>query len=191
MLRCVPRSVVGCFSCIHRARQIRVFETACFSILSLSSAAFSSAAFSSSALSPRVFEITSGNVVVDRRSSFQGHLANAATSQDVQLVREQLIENKKIAKGSHQMVAYRIVNENGSWCAYSDEDGEKGAGTVLKHLLDILDARNVVVIVTRWYGGVPLGPDRFKHISNCAREVLMTSEQVHAKPTPKQGKKQR
>jgi len=30
----------------------------------------------------------------------------------------------------------------------------------------------VLVIVTRWYGGVHLGPDRFKHINNCTRNML-------------------
>jgi len=35
-----------------------------------------------------------------------------------------------------------------------------------------MDARNVIVVVTRWYGGVHLGPDRFKHINNCTRDLL-------------------
>lgn len=29
-----------------------------------------------------------------------------------------------------------------------------------------------VVIVSRWYGGILLGPDRFKHINNAARSLL-------------------
>mmetsp|Transcript_39437 Transcript_39437/g.88269 ORF Transcript_39437/g.88269 Transcript_39437/m.88269 type:complete len:124 (-) Transcript_39437:78-449(-) len=33
-------------------------------------------------------------------------------------------------------------------------------------------AKNVVVMVTRWFGGIHLGPDRFKHINNAARGVL-------------------
>lgn len=36
----------------------------------------------------------------------------------------------------------------------------------------IMDAMNVVVVVTRWFGGVHLGPDRFRHINNAARQVL-------------------
>jgi putative IMPACT (imprinted ancient) family translation regulator len=35
-----------------------------------------------------------------------------------------------------------------------------------------LNLKNVMVVVTRWYGGVHLGPDRFRHISNAARQVL-------------------
>ena len=30
------------------------------------------------------------------------------------------------------------------------------------HLLDILNVENVLVVVSRWFGGIQLGPDRFK-----------------------------
>lgn len=39
-------------------------------------------------------------------------------------------------------------------------------------VLQNLKAINCVVIVTRWFGGIELGPDRFKHISNQTKEVL-------------------
>ena len=57
-----------------------------------------------------------------------------------------------------------------------DDDGESGAGARLLHLLDILGVKNVCVVVSRWYGGVHLGPDRFRHINNAARQLLA---QVH------------
>ena len=31
-----------------------------------------------------------------------------------------------------------------------------------------------VVVVSRWFGGILLGPDRFKHINNAARSLLNT-----------------
>lgn len=34
------------------------------------------------------------------------------------------------------------------------------------------DIRNVMLVVSRWYGGVMLYGDRFKHISNAGREAL-------------------
>ncbi|XP_036060816.1 protein IMPACT isoform X3 [Onychomys torridus] len=37
----------------------------------------------------------------------------------------------------------------------------------------ILNVKNVMVVVSRWYGGILLGPDRFKHINNCARNILV------------------
>lgn len=53
-----------------------------------------------------------------------------------------------------------------------DDDGESAAGSRLLHLLQITDAVNVVIVVSRWYGGVLLGPARFTHINNAARVLL-------------------
>ncbi|VDN28658.1 unnamed protein product [Gongylonema pulchrum] len=36
-----------------------------------------------------------------------------------------------------------------------------------------MKAKNVLVVVTRWYGGIHLGPDRFRHICNIARQALV------------------
>jgi len=36
------------------------------------------------------------------------------------------------------------------------------SGSRMLHLLDILNVENVMVVVSRWYGGIQLGPDRFK-----------------------------
>ena len=35
-----------------------------------------------------------------------------------------------------------------------------------------MNVENVIVVVSRWYGGIHLGPDRFKHINNCTRQIL-------------------
>ena len=34
------------------------------------------------------------------------------------------------------------------------------------------EVENVLVIVTRYFGGILLGPDRFKHINQAARNAL-------------------
>lgn len=39
------------------------------------------------------------------------------------------------------------------------------------HLFD-KEIDNVLVVVTRYYGGIHLGPDRFKHINQAARNAL-------------------
>lgn len=60
----------------------------------------------------------------------------------------------------------------GSMLCDCDDDGETKAGARLLELLTILDVCDIVVVVTRWYGGSKLGADRFKHINNAARNVL-------------------
>ena len=55
------------------------------------------------------------------------------------------------------------------------------------HLMQLMDVWDVMVIVTRWYGGVLLGPDRFRIINNVAREALQLAG--FAKDGTKKGKK--
>jgi putative IMPACT (imprinted ancient) family translation regulator len=43
----------------------------------------------------------------------------------------------------------------------NDDDGETAAGSRLAHLLQVMEVRDVCVVVSRWYGGIKLGPDRF------------------------------
>lgn len=43
-----------------------------------------------------------------------------------------------------------------------------------------MNVQNVLVVVSRWYGGILLGPDRFKHINNCARNILVEYNYVHS-----------
>lgn len=54
----------------------------------------------------------------------------------------------------------------------NDDDGETAAGSRLAFLLNVTDAQDVLVVVTRWFGGVLLGDIRFKHISTAARDAL-------------------
>ncbi|XP_013855234.1 protein IMPACT [Austrofundulus limnaeus] len=118
--------------------------------------------------------IKHGDTVTDRRSTFQAHLAPLVTPRQVKMVLEKLYENKKIASATHNIYAYRIYCEDKhSFLQDCEDDGETAAGGRLLHLLQILDVRNVMVVVSRWYGGILLGPDRFKHINNCARNILV------------------
>lgn len=52
-----------------------------------------------------------------------------------------------------------------------DDDGESYAGKKLENLLWQLDVAGTVV-VARWYGGVLLGPVRFEHMVNVAKEAI-------------------
>ena len=103
--------------------------------------------------------------------------------------------SKSISKATHNISAYRIrshtqltptiaksrsdeaglTDSNVQAIIYQDydEDGETAAGGRLLHLMQIMDVWNVLVIVSRWYGGINLGPDRFRIINQVAREVLV------------------
>jgi len=110
--------------------------------------------------------------IVDRKSIFVGrsievHSRAEANAALLWLKRN----NKKVARATHNIVAWRLV-ENGVLMQDNDDDGEDAAGGRLAHLLDIMDIKNVMLVVSRWYGGIQLHGDRFKHISNAGREAL-------------------
>ena len=42
----------------------------------------------------------------------------------------------------------------------------------MSELLRLMEVDCYAVIVARWYGGIHLGPDRFKHINNVARKLI-------------------
>jgi hypothetical protein len=89
-----------------------------------------------------------------------------------------LSTNKKVATATHNIQAWRILSTNAqtgvtTTIQDSDDDGESAAGGRLLHLMQLMDVSNVVVVVTRWYGGVKLGPDRFRLINTVAREALV------------------
>ena len=75
------------------------------------------------------------------------------------------------------MWAARIRLADGTLDERCNDDGENGthssqyccltslgAGQNLISLLQNMSAENVVVVVSRWFGGIMLGSDRFRHV---------------------------
>ncbi|CAM9628217.1 unnamed protein product [Scytosiphon promiscuus] len=121
-----------------------------------------------------IVEIVHGQAFTDRKSTFQAHLAKVSSEEQVAWVRRRLMENGKIARATHNVAAWRVWDKvRGVQLHDNDDDGESAAGSRLAHMMAITGAQNVVVVVSRWFGGIHLGPDRFKHINNAARELLV------------------
>ncbi|XP_076263547.1 protein IMPACT-like [Rhynchophorus ferrugineus] len=118
-------------------------------------------------------DIKHSDPINDRKSTFQGHACRISCMDDVEKFRNSLLANKKIAQAKHNVLAYRFKNQAKLIVQDYDNDGEKQAGSRLLHLLKILEADNAAVIVTRWYGGIQIGSDRFKHYNEAARLALL------------------
>ncbi|XP_046564349.1 protein IMPACT-like isoform X2 [Haliotis rubra] len=74
----------------------------------------------------------------DRKSKFQSHLAAVYKKEEIELVRNKLLENRKIAAATHNIVAYRIRVPNSDIMYQScEDDGEFGAGGRMLHLLNV------------------------------------------------------
>lgn len=84
---------------------------------------------------------------------------------------------------SHDMHAWRVLelkrgrNGLGGPNDYGveegqDDDGERWGGDKILRAMKEMGAVDLLVIVSRWYGGTNLGPVRFDHILQCAREAI-------------------
>lgn len=80
----------------------------------------------------------------------------------------ELKREKKFAKATHNTWA-AVLGDDGP---VKGDDGEAGAGAVILKMLERAALRDHVVVVTRWYGGVHLGGDRFAHVVTCVRAYL-------------------
>merc|ERR1711924_275241 len=72
-----------------------------------------------------------------------------------------------------------------------DDDGEENAGTRLQKLLHTEGALDVLVVVSRWYGGVNIGRARFQHICTLAQSLLRSSKNLPCSPMATWGSGQR
>lgn len=91
---------------------------------------------------------------VDGREGVAAHLAS-------------LRRIRKFAKATHH--SWAVILSDG---ALKDDDGEAGAGALILKMLEREGLVDHVIVVTRWYGGVHLGGDRFAHIVTCTRAAL-------------------
>jgi putative IMPACT (imprinted ancient) family translation regulator len=126
--------------------------------------------------------ILRGEPILVNKSKFVAHCAEIQTDQDFKNVMSTLLLDKKIQTATHNISAYRI-KQGDDIIDFSNDDGETGASEYLLSLLRKSNVHNICVIVTRWYGGVKLGSERFRVITNCAQTLLQTHNFIKKKNT--------
>ena len=120
--------------------------------------------------SPESTIIFTSSPIEDRSSKFIAFYSPTLSAKKLQAQTE-------IKSASHRIAAWRkpgsqrALNAQRLLDTGHDDDGEKYGGKALEKVLIENDVEGAVV-VARWYGGVLLGPVRFDHIKNCARDAI-------------------
>ena len=144
----------------------------------------------------RVFK---GQPVTIKKSTFLGFCCIVTNYEEVSTFYNKVLSDKRVKRATHNMKAYRFYtpptsdvegrsSNSGLIHHDCDDDGESAAGTKIAELIRLMNivpfkedkkkgalvpGTGLAVIVSRWYGGILLGPDRFKIINNVARELIL------------------
>ncbi|KAM0278546.1 hypothetical protein ACHAQH_005114 [Verticillium albo-atrum] len=117
---------------------------------------------------------TLSNPLTELKSTFLARAAPVTSpAQANAYVAHLLATDKKARAATHNITAWRVRGPRGASFQDCDDDGESAAGGRVLKLLQMMDVWDVMVVVTRWYGGQKLGPRRFAVINMVAREAVV------------------
>lgn len=117
-------------------------------------------------------EWTVSATVTSKKSTF---VARAITVDSPSQARSEfqklLAASPDLRDASHNITAWRVAGDHGI-IEDSNDDGESGGGRHILGLLQSSDIVGVLLVVTRWYGGIMLGVDRWRIMSQVSRDAL-------------------
>ncbi|KAK7422299.1 hypothetical protein QQZ08_009607 [Neonectria magnoliae] len=107
-------------------------------------------------------------------SVFIAHAASVSSPAGrANLVKSLMAEKPELETASHNAWAIRTSFGNSPLKQEASfDDGESGCGNFILQQLRQLDISNTLVVLTRWYGGVMLGPDRWRLMRECINDAL-------------------
>jgi putative IMPACT (imprinted ancient) family translation regulator len=131
-------------------------------------------------------DISRSAAIYDRESKFYALYSPSLKPKQLQSLDE-------IQSAAHRVVGWRresnqqSITKETQYVVGSDDDGEKYAGKKIEKVLEAAKVSGTCV-VARWFGGIMLGPVRFEHIENCAREAVRRYQEVDAERRAKKRK---
>lgn len=108
------------------------------------------------------------DLIRDRGSRYAAAAGPVRNRAEIEAFLATLRRRRKFDRATHHSWA-AILSDGGP---LKHDDGEAGAGAVILRMLERDAVPDRIVVVTRWYGGVHLGGDRFAHIVTCTRAAL-------------------
>ncbi|CAI6341663.1 unnamed protein product [Periconia digitata] len=110
--------------------------------------------------------------IIEGTSSFEAAFSTEVSAKALQTLPE-------FASATHRIAAWRRRSRQKSLMPDTkilydlgyDDDGEKYAGSRLQSVLNDSQVQGEIV-VARWYGGQNIGPIRFTHIENAAKQAI-------------------
>ncbi|PNY28084.1 Protein IMPACT [Tolypocladium capitatum] len=118
--------------------------------------------------------------LTSKGSTFIGHAATLSSpTQRTRLIKELMTAKPELETATHNAWAVRASYGNSPLVQEASfDDGESGCGKFMLGLMREADVKNAVVVLTRWYGGVMLGPDRWRLTRECINDALSSQRRT-------------
>lgn len=110
-------------------------------------------------------------IIEDRGSRYSVSIGRVGSRDDIMAFLKRLKRDKRYARATHNTWAARI-RKDGAIYETKNDDGETGAGMVMLKVMQKEDIANAVICVTRWFGGIKLMGDRFKHVQDATKHAI-------------------
>ena len=104
------------------------------------------------------------NIFTDRGSKYAVSGGPCTSAEEAKAFVKALCRRKKFAKATHN--TWAVLLPEGP---LKNDDGEAGAGMVIVRMLEREGRVGEIIVVTRWFGGVHLGGDRFRRVQDAVR----------------------
>lgn len=108
------------------------------------------------------------DLIRDRGSRYAASAGAVRSRAEIEAFLAEVRRRRRFDRATHHSWA-ALLSDGGP---LKNDDGESGAGAVILKMLEREGVPDRIVVVTRWYGGVNLGGDRFAHIVSCTRAAL-------------------
>ncbi|KAK4249533.1 hypothetical protein C7999DRAFT_39362 [Corynascus novoguineensis] len=119
-----------------------------------------------------------GQPITLKDSTFVARATNISEpSQHQVLIQSLLDDNPRLKSATHNSWAYRLrpgrdAPPNASVREKCFDDGETGCGDLMLRVMREAGVVDTLVVLTRWFGGTMLGPDRWRLMRACVAGAL-------------------
>lgn len=120
--------------------------------------------------------------IVEKKSRFIANIYNVESKEEAEEKIKQI--KKKYYDAKHHCFAFSIIEENGIIQKSSDDGEPSGtAGAPILNIIKSNNLQNVLIIVTRYFGGILLGTGGLtRAYSEAAGKVVQQSELIQKEP---------
>ena len=118
--------------------------------------------------------------LMSKGSIFIAHAASITSpNARPELMRMLMAQKKHLEEADHNAWAIRTSYGNSPLVQQASfDDGEQGCGQLMLNVMKEANVTNTVVVLTRYFGGVMLGPDRWRLMRECVNDALSAQQRT-------------